>query len=114
MEGRASLCGFQLVLEEICATNPTLRDGIQAWKNWDLHKQCSVVVVVFPLISLIVNQVESLRNRGVYSSIITSGSDLVKPYLVTQANLCNDSLLLCAPETLALPKWRRRILLFFC
>ena len=66
----------------------------------------SVVVVVSPLISLIVDQVENLRNRGVSSSVITSGSDLVKPYLATEASICTDSLLFCAPEALALPKWR--------
>ena len=65
----------------------------------------SVVVVVSPLISLIVDQVENLRNRGVSSSVITSGSDLVKPYLATEASICTDSLLFCAPEALALPKW---------
>ena len=53
----------------------------------------SVVVVVSPLISLIVDQVENLRNRGVSSSVITSGSDLFKPYLATEASLCTDSLL---------------------
>ena len=66
----------------------------------------SVVVVVSPLISLMVDQVESLRNRGVTPSVITSGNDLVKPHLATEANLYNDSLLFCAPEALALQKWR--------
>ena len=46
---------------------------------------------------------ESLRNRGDPSSVITSGNDLVKPYLTTEAN---HSHLFCAPEALALLKWR--------
>ena len=63
----------------------------------------SVVVVVSPLISLIVDQVENLRNRGVSSLVITSGSDiLVKPYLATEASICTDRLLFCAPQALAL------------
>lgn len=66
----------------------------------------STVLVVSPLVSLIVDQVESLRKRGVDSSVITSGSELAKPFLASESSLCGDSLLFCAPEALVLPRWR--------
>ncbi len=66
----------------------------------------SAILVVSPLVSLMVDQVEDLRRRKVKTSIITSGSDLAKPLLARETSLCTDSLLFCAPEALALPKWR--------
>ncbi len=61
----------------------------------------SAILVVSPLVSLMVDQVEDLR-RKVKTSIITSGSDLAKPLLAGETSLCTDSLLFCAPEALAL------------
>ncbi len=66
----------------------------------------SSVLVVYPLVALMVDQVKTLRSRGVKSSIITSGSDLAKPLLATESSLCTDSMLFCAPEALVLRKWR--------
>ena len=66
-----------------------------------LHKT-SAILVVSPLVSLMVDQVEDLRRRKVKTSIITSGSDLAKPLLAGETSLCTDSLLFCAPEALAL------------
>ncbi len=40
------------------------------------------------------------------TSLITSCSNLAKPLIAGETNLCTDSLLFCAPEALALPKWR--------
>ena len=68
--------------------------------------KCSAVLVVSPLVSLIVDQVESLRKRKVDCSVITSGSELAKPLVATEKNLHTDSLLFCAPEALMLPRWR--------
>ena len=60
--------------------------------------ETSAVLVVSPLTALMVDQVKSLRSRGVHTSIIiTSGGELVK---------ARDSLLFCAPEALVLSKWR--------
>ena len=39
----------------------------------------SAILVVSPLVSLMVDQVEDLRRMKVKTSIITSGSDLAKP-----------------------------------
>ncbi len=66
----------------------------------------STVLVASPLTALMVDQVQKLRSRGVKSSIITSGSDLAKCFLATESSLSTDSLLFCAPEALALPRWR--------
>ncbi len=66
----------------------------------------SAILVVSPLVSLMVDQVEDLRRRNVKTSLITSCSDLAKPLIAGETNLYTDILLFCAPEALALPKWR--------
>ncbi len=68
----------------------------------------SAVVVVSPLVSLMVEQVQNLRSLGVKASIITSGSgSIVTPDLQTaDSNLLTDSLFYCAPEALFGAKWR--------
>ena len=59
-----------------------------------------------PLVSLMIDQMESLRARGVKVSIVTSGSDIVPPLVVTKSALSSDNLLFCTAEALALLKWR--------
>ena len=66
----------------------------------------SAVLVVSPLTALMVDQIHSLRSKGVKCSLITSSSNLGKPLLATESSLTTDSLLFCAPEALVLPKWR--------
>ena len=68
--------------------------------------ETSAVLVVSPLTALMVDQVKSLRSRGVHTSIITSGGELVKGFMATESSLSRDSLLFCAPEALVLSKWR--------
>lgn len=60
------------------------------------------------LVSLMVDQVESLRRKGVKSSVIISGSDLISQVssIAGESNLYTDSLLFCAPEALVQPRWR--------
>ena len=74
----------------------------------DSGKSCGVLVVS-PLIALMVDQVESLRSKGIKSSIITSGEGVSKELLATIDNLSSDSLLFCTPEALVRSKWRSYI-----
>ena len=66
----------------------------------------STVLVVSPLVSLIIDQVQNLRKRGVKSSILTSTSAVSKEFLATDESLTSDSLLFCAPEAISMSKWR--------
>lgn len=66
----------------------------------------SAVLVVSPLVALMIDQVQSLRRRGVKCSIVTSTRAVAKEYLATDSNLNTDSLLFCAPEALVKPNWR--------
>ena len=43
----------------------------------------SAVLVVSPLVALMINQVQSLRRRGVLSSIISSSKAVTSEYLAT-------------------------------
>lgn len=65
----------------------------------------SAIIVVSPLISLIADQIKFLKSKGVATSVIASGSDLIRSYLATPENLHTDSILFCSPEALALTKW---------
>ena len=59
-----------------------------------------LVVVVSPLISLMIDQVASLKAIGASASIATSGGSVSKALLATEEDLVNCSLLYCAPEAL--------------
>ena len=69
----------------------------------------SAVLVISPLVALIADQILQLRSNGVKCCVITSASDLAKPFLANPTSLCSDSLLYCAPEALVLPKWRNAL-----
>ena len=69
------------------------------------HGSCAVLVVS-PLVSLMIDQVESLRTRGVKASIVTSVSDIAPSLVATKSTLSSDNLLFCTAEALALLKWR--------
>ena len=66
----------------------------------------SAVVVVSPLVSLMVDQVQSLRRRGVKSSIMSSSSTIAQDLLASDLNMDVDSLLYASPEALATSHWR--------
>ncbi len=69
----------------------------------------SVVLVVSPLISLMVDQVLGLRAVGVRASIITGGDSVPKELLATEDELTKCSLLYCAPEALMGSRWREAL-----
>ena len=72
---------------------------------------CSVVLVVFPLISLMVDQVSSLMARGVSAAILSSQRDIDKQLLASDESLNKYSLLFAAPEAVVgEQKWKEKLL----
>ena len=71
----------------------------------------SVVLVVSPLVSLMVDQVSSLRSRGVPAAILSSQGSIDKSLLATEGDLSNPSLfslLFATPEALIrVEKWQK-------
>jgi len=72
-----------------------------------LGRHGSVVIVLSPLVSLMMDQVQSLRRRSVYAAIMSSKSS-VEEFLVTDEDW-SKCLLFCAPEALGVSKWREAI-----
>ena len=68
-----------------------------------------LALVFSPLISLMVDQVLSLRRRGVKAAIITSGGGVEKELLAGDDDLSSSSLLFCAPEAIIGSRWRDEI-----
>ena len=69
----------------------------------------SVILVISPLTSLMVDQVVSLRAVGTSAAIITSGGGVQKALLATEDDLETCSVLFCAPEALVGSRWREAI-----
>ena len=74
----------------------------------------SVVLVISPLVSLMVDQVCSLRSRGVSAAVLSSQGSIDKDLLATDQDLSTPgqfSLLFAAPEALVgIDKWRDKFL----
>lgn len=68
-------------------------------------KNTSSVLIISPLISLMIDQVKSLRSRNVKCSIISSSVG-VENLQASESSLLSDSFLYCAPEALMMNKWR--------
>ena len=70
----------------------------------------SSVVVVSPLVTLMVDQVKSLRKRDIDAVVISSasreGSIVDKEYCATEKSLQSASLIFSSPEALSHSKWR--------
>jgi len=69
----------------------------------------SVVVVVSPLISLMEDQVASLRKRGVNAAIVTSGGGVSNEFWAIDDDLGKYSHLFCAAEALISSRWREAL-----
>ena len=69
----------------------------------------SLVVVISPLISLMVDQVMSLRRWGVSAAIISLGRGVEKELIATAEDLATCSLLFCVPEVVVSSKWRETL-----
>ena len=73
--------------------------------------QRTTVLVVSPLISLMVNQVHRLKQRGVSAAILSGNPGIDKEFLATIVAPGKYSLLFTAPEALiGNPKWRQCLL----
>ena len=69
----------------------------------------SLVVVVSPLVSLMVDQVDGLRQKGVKAAIMSTLSkfgDHSATLLATDTGLKDYKLLFCAPEAIQTGRWR--------
>jgi hypothetical protein len=74
MRGRTFLCGSPQGMESQCAMNAycLLYDmKLHVDRHLNEHER-SVVLVISPLVSLMVDQVSSLRSRGVAAAILSS------------------------------------------
>ncbi len=70
----------------------------------------SVVVVVSPLVSLMIDQVSSLISRGVSAAIMSSQRDIDKKLLVSEQRMGIYSLLFAAPEAvIGERKWKGKL-----
>jgi len=69
----------------------------------------SVVIVVSPLVSLMVDQARSLRARGVQAAIMSSTSGVDKDLIAKEEDLGNSSVLFCAPESIVCSRWREAL-----
>ena len=74
--------------------------------GYKLDKQDCLVIVVSPLVSLMTDQVQSLRRRSVKCAILSCGSRVDKQYVASDDDLRKSSLLFCAPEAIDMGKWR--------
>ena len=75
-----------------------------------LGKDNSLVIVVSPPISLMVDQVQSLRCRSVRAAIMSSsGSKVDKEFQARDDDIRDGRLLFCAPEAIDVSKWRDAI-----
>lgn len=70
----------------------------------------SLVLVASPLMSLMVDQVVSLRAEGVSAAVVTTARGSVMNHSVaSERDLEVSSLLFCAPEALVGSKWREEL-----
>ena len=70
----------------------------------------SVVLVVSPLVALMIDQVQSLRTRGVACAIMSDHEGVEKCLLASETDLGDYHLLFCAPEAVILvERWRQLI-----
>ena len=72
----------------------------------------SVCLVVSPLVSLMVDQVVSLRAKGVHAAILSGNKGIDVKILATDKEIGDGthSLLFSSPEALACDKWRQMLM----
>lgn len=75
------------------------------------EKRC--VIVVSPLVSLMVDQVRSLKSKGVHAVVISSSSRdntiVDREFRATETSLSSASLIFSSPEALTHTKWREAL-----
>ena len=72
------------------------------------QRSYSMVLVISPLVSLMVDQVTSLQQRGVTAAILSTQSSVADELTVRVSNINQYSILFCAPEAIVgVEKWRK-------
>lgn len=71
----------------------------------------SIVLIIAPLVALMVDQVQTLRNRDINAVIVSSGGrgregKVAANLLASEHTLGDASLIFCSPEALIQDKWR--------
>ena len=69
----------------------------------------SIVLVISPLISLMIDQVIGLVEQGVKAAIITTRGGVKEELRATENDMGNYSLLCCTPEALTASRWREAL-----
>ena len=73
----------------------------------------SVVLVISPLVSLMSDQVSSLRRRGVAAAILSSHDICDKSFLATDKDLQTPGMLFASPEAvIGATRWRERLMTY--
>ena len=106
MSKRMFLFGYLLGLASLLCTSVCLF----YWLNRVDGRTSSVVLVVSPLVALMIDQVQSLRTRGVACAIMSDHEGVEKCLLASETDFGDYHLLFCAPEAVILvERWRQLI-----
>ena len=80
-------------------------------KRGNGQESYSTVLVVSPLVSLMIDQVTSLRKRGVTAGILSGHPGVSNELLATAGSISKYSFLFSAPEAIiGVEKWREALL----
>ena len=102
-------CGCRLVSVSRCATRMDHKRG----KMGTGQSNYSIVLVMSPLVSLMIDQVSSLREQGVTAAILSDHPGVAVELQASVPDVCaiKFSLLYAAPEAIiSVKKWRTVLL----
>ena len=105
---KTSSCGCLLGTVNLCATSAFPSIFLFDYKLSKVApSKKSVCLVVSPLVSLMVDQVLSLRSKGVHAAILSGNKGINVKLLATDKEIGDGkhSLFISAPEALACDKW---------
>ena len=74
------------------------------YKLGNKDRDRSLLLVISPLISLMVNQVVTLKSYGVSTAIVSNGKGIQKDVIASDEHNTKYSLLFCSPEALVSSK----------
>ena len=106
MRERTFSCGYPLVLASHCYEVLPFVFDVKLGRVDSIN---SIVIVVSPLVSLMIDQARSLRARGVQAAILSSASGVDKDLIAKEEDLGNSSVLFCAPESIVCSRWREAL-----
>ena len=111
MKGRTFLCGYlrDLGTSSLCYHSPFVFHHTPGLIGFG---KSSAVLVISPLVSLMVDQVQKLRSRDAKTYISSSCTGIVamaQELLATDSSLQHNRLFFCAPESLMKDKWKEAL-----